>query len=195
MEILKTHIDGLLLIRPNVHSDARGYFLERYHKARYADVGLACEFVQDNCVYSRYRTIRGLHYQVGDRAQGKLVTVLHGRVRDVAVDIRFGSPTFGEHVAVELSSDNHVQFWIPPGFAHGFSVLSDDALFYYKCTAYYAPRKGRSILFNDPELHIDWQVTDPIVSAKDRNATPFHRIAQDFVFEQDTVVPHQREIR
>lgn len=182
MEVMKTKIDGLLLIKPDVYSDDRGHFFEQYNKMKYRDIGIVHEFVQDNCSYSRYGTIRGLHYQVGDSAQGKLASVLDGRVLDVAVDIRFGSPTFGEHVVVELTSENNLQFWIPLGFAHGLSVLSEIAVFSYKCTSHYSRDNERSILFDDPDLAIDWQVTIPIVSQKDLEARPFRSIAKDFFF-------------
>lgn len=181
MEMQKTPIDGLLVIKPDVYNDARGYFLEHYSKRRYRDMGFVPEFVQDNCSSSCYGTVRGLHYQIGDGAQGKLVSVSYGRVLDVAVDIRFGSPTFGQHLAVELSHENQLQFWLPPGFAHGFSVLSEKAVFLYKCTTYYDKEGERSIRFDDPDLHIDWKVTSPVVSAKDQAALPFRSIAKDFV--------------
>jgi dTDP-4-dehydrorhamnose 3,5-epimerase len=182
MEVERTQIDGLAVIRPDVFHDCRGYFLEGYNKLRYEEIGIGPEFVQDNCSFSHYGTVRGLHYQIGDSAQGKLVSVLHGRVLDVAVDIRFGSPTFGEHVAVELSDENRLQFWLPPGFAHGFSVLSETAVFTYKCTAYFDKRSERSIVYNDPDLNIDWKVTNPIVSEKDLEAPLLRSIERDFVF-------------
>ena len=182
MEVRKTEIDGLLLIRPDVLHDSRGYFLEGYNRLRYEEHGIGPEFVQDNCSFSRYGTVRGLHYQVGESAQGKLVSVPQGRALDVAVDIRFGSPTFGEHVAVELSDENQLQFWVPPGFAHGFSVLSETAVFTYKCTSYYDKQSERSLLYSDPDLHIDWKVTDPLVSEKDLEAPLVRSIQRDFVF-------------
>jgi dTDP-4-dehydrorhamnose 3,5-epimerase len=183
MQISKTRIDGLLLIEPDVYPDERGYFFEHYNTSRYERVGLAAAFVQDNCSFSRQGTIRGLHYQVGSHAQGKLTSVLYGKVRDVAVDIRFGSPTFGAHVAVELSDENHLQFWIPPGFAHGFSVLSETVVLTYKCTAYYSKRHERSIRFDDPDLAIDWRVARPIVSERDQIAPDLRSIERDFVFD------------
>lgn len=188
MEVLKTSIDGLLIIKPDIYFDTRGHFFEQYNKIKYKDIGLVYEFVQDNCSYSRYGTIRGLHYQVGDSVQGKLASVLYGKVLDVAVDIRFGSPTFGEYIAVELTSKNNLQFWIPPGFAHGLSILSKTAVFSYKCTAYYSKDNERSILFNDPDLAIDWQVTTSNVSQKDLKALPFRSIAKDFFFSP---IPNQ----
>lgn len=183
MQVLQTRMEGLLRIEPDVYPDERGCFFEHYNRARYEAVGVAGEFVQDNCSFSRQGTIRGLHYQVGPFAQGKLTSVLHGRVLDVAVDIRFGSPTFGQHVAVELNDENHVQFWIPPGFAHGFSVLSETVVFMYKCTACYSREHERSIRFDDPDLGIDWQVLDPIVSEKDLAASSLRSIERDFVFD------------
>ena len=175
-------IEGLLLIRPDVYHDARGLFFEQFHQAKYAGLGIVANFVQDNCSYSRRGTIRGLHYQVGDRPQGKLVMVLHGKILDVAVDIRFGSPTFGQHVAIELSSEDPLQLWVPPGFAHGFSVLSQEAVVSYKCTSPYCGNLERSIRFNDPDLHIDWRVTEPILSERDTGAPLFSTISQDFIY-------------
>jgi len=182
MEVRKTQIEDLLVIVPDVFGDARGCFLETYNRKRYEEAGLAFDFVQDNCSFSHHGTVRGLHYQVGPYAQGKLVTALQGRVLDVAVDVRFGSPTFGRHVAVELTDENRLQFWLPPGFAHGFAVLSETATFAYKCTAYYHKDSERSIRFDDPDLNIAWNVTNPIVSAKDLEAPAFQSIEKDFVF-------------
>ena len=185
MELRKTEIDGLLIIEPDVFRDTRGYFLEHYNRRKYQDLGFEFEFVQDNCSSSCYGTVRGLHYQIGEAAQGKLVSVPYGRVRDVAVDVRFGSPTFGQHLAVELSHENQLQFWLPPGFAHGFSVLSETAVFTYKCTSYYDKDSERAIRFDDPDLRIDWKVNDPIVSAKDLAGVSFRSIARDFVFSAE----------
>lgn len=185
MEVLRTCIDGPLVIHPDVWHDARGCFLELYHKSQYGDFGIDDEFVQDNCSYSQHGVIRGLHYQTGDNPQGKLITCLHGCILDVAVDIRFGSPTFGQHVAVELTSDNHTQFWVPPGFAHGLSILSNEAVVFYKCTSAYSKECERSILFNDRDLRIDWRVTNPIVSQKDLEALPFRAVGKDFIYRRD----------
>lgn len=182
MHVSQTRIKDLLLIQTDVYRDERGYFFEQYSRKKYEQLGVTAEFVQDNCSFSRQGTIRGLHYQVGTGAQGKLVSVLCGRVLDVAVDVRFGSPTFGEYVAVELSDENCLQFWIPPGFAHGFSVLSETAVFTYKCAAYYSKEHERAIRFDDPDLAIDWQVADPIVSEKDLAAPNLRSIEKDFVF-------------
>ncbi|MCX6136942.1 MAG: dTDP-4-dehydrorhamnose 3,5-epimerase [Ignavibacteriales bacterium] len=182
MRIQTTPLDGLLIITPDVFADDRGYFFESFSRQKYSDVFASREFVQDNISKSQKGTVRGLHYQVAKNAQGKLCQVLTGRVLDVALDIRFGSPTFGKYFAVELSEENHMQFWLPPGFAHGFSVLSDVAIFHYKCTALYSRADERSIRYDDPSLKIDWNVDDPIVSTKDAHAPMFAEIDQDFVF-------------
>ena len=144
--------------------------------------GIDFSFVQDNISKSKKGTIRGLHYQIGEKAQGKLCKVIYGKVLDVAVDIRFGSPTFGKYFSSELSEENHTQLWIPPGFAHGFSVLSDEAIFSYKCTALYSKEHERAIIFNDPDLNIDWKVKNPIVSEKDFKAPLIKDIQKDFIY-------------
>lgn len=182
METEKTNIPGLVLIKPKVFSDSRGYFFESFNKNKWKEIGLNPEFVQDNISKSKKSTIRGLHYQVGEFAQGKLCQVLQGKVLDVAVDIRFGSPTFGKHYAVELSEENHFIVWIPPGFAHGFSVLSEEAIFSYKCTKLYSKEHERSIIYNDDDINIDWRVDHPIVSEKDLNAKKFKEIEKDFIY-------------
>ncbi|MCE1190044.1 MAG: dTDP-4-dehydrorhamnose 3,5-epimerase [Ignavibacteria bacterium] len=182
MTILERKYNGLLLIEPRVFSDDRGFFFESYHNDKYKAAGIEFAFLQDNLSFSKKDTIRGLHYQIGDFAQGKLCQVLQGEVLDVAVDIRAGSPTYGKHYAVRLSGDNHYQLWIPAGFAHGFSVLSETVLFSYKCTQLYSKAHERSILYNDPDLGIDWQVNDPIVSEKDLEAAAFGSIAADFQY-------------
>ncbi len=175
MKVSKTNIEGLLLIEPDLFSDGRGYFFESYNEEKYADIGLDINFVQDNISQSKKGTVRGLHYQVGDKAQGKLCQVISGKVLDVAVDIRFGSPTFGKHYAHVLNTEKKMQIWIPPGLAHGFSVLSDEAIFSYKCTNYYSKDHERAILYNDSELNIDWQVENPVVSEKDLKAKKLTR--------------------
>ncbi len=180
MKITKTEIIGLLIIEPEVFADDRGYFFESYSKMRYNDLGIFEEFVQDNYSKSKKNTVRGLHYQVGAKAQGKLCQVIEGEVLDDAVDIRFGSPTFGKHFSIILNSEKKTQLWIPQGFAHGFSVLSDEAIFAYKCSNYYSKSHERSILFNDPDLNIDWKVDNPIVSEKDLKAVQFKSIQKDF---------------
>lgn len=182
MKVEKTFIDGLLIIEPRIFPDQRGLFYESYQKQRYSEAGLQVEFVQDNISHSVKGTIRGLHYQAGKFAQGKLCEVLLGKVLDVAVDIRFGSPTFGKYFSMELSDENHKQFYIPPGFAHGFAVLSERAIFHYKCTNYYNKESERGILFNAPDLNIDWQIEDPVVSEKDLLHPKFSEIEKDFFF-------------
>ncbi|MDD5361451.1 MAG: dTDP-4-dehydrorhamnose 3,5-epimerase [Ignavibacteria bacterium] len=182
MKIEETKLNGVLIIQPDVFNDERGYFFESYSDRKFLENKLYLDFVQDNVSFSKYGTIRGLHYQVGENAQGKLCQVLSGKVLDVAVDIRFGSPAFGEHVAVELSAENHRQIWIPPGFAHGFSVLSDTAVFHYKCTAFYSKKDERSILYNDSDINIDWKINAVAVSEKDLMGVPFKDIEKDFLF-------------
>ena len=170
MNIIKTDIEGLLILEPKVFGDSRGYFFESWNKARYEEAGIACEFLQDNESKSSFGVLRGLHWQAMPYTQAKLVRVVSGAVLDVAVDIRKGSPTYGRHVAVELSEDNKRQFFIPKGFAHGFAVLSQEAVFAYKCDAPYAPQSERGMRFDDPELGIDWRVKPEQwnLSAKDK---------------------------
>jgi dTDP-4-dehydrorhamnose 3,5-epimerase len=180
MEIFRPVIDGLVVITPKVFSDERGYFFESFRKNLLLEEKINADFVQSNISKSKKNTVRGLHYQVGDFAQGKLCQVISGKVLDVALDIRFNSPTFGKYFSLELSEENHKMMWIPPGFAHGFSVLSDEAIFLYKCTAYYNKESERSILYNDPKLKIDWKVNDPVVSRKDLQAKQFNEIEKDF---------------
>jgi dTDP-4-dehydrorhamnose 3,5-epimerase len=160
-------MDGVLLMEPDVFGDQRGFFMETYQKKRYVELGIDDEFVQDNMTFSTFGTIRGLHFQNPD-AQAKLVQVIQGEVFDVAVDIRKGSPTFGQYVGVVLSGENKRQLLIPEGFAHGFCVTSKTALFTYKCSDYYAPRNEHGILWNDPDIGIPWPVDDPILSDKDK---------------------------
>ena len=185
MTITKTEIEGLLVIQPEIFKDDRGFFFESFSKQRYQELGITDEFVQDNFSKSKKGTVRGLHYQVGDKAQGKLCQVIEGEVLDVSVDIRFNSPTFGKYFSQVLNSRNKLQLWIPPGIAHGFSVLSDEAIFSYKCTNYYSKEHERAILFNDPDLKIDWKVDSPIVSEKDLSAAKFKDIEKDFFYNQE----------
>lgn len=180
MQIKQTAIKDVLVIQPDVFEDDRGYFFESFNLEKYSDYGLNFNFVQDNLSKSKKNTIRGLHYQIGESAQGKLCQVLSGSVLDVAVDIRSQSPTYGKYVSQILSEDNHFQLWIPPGFAHGFAVLSDESLFQYKCTNYYNKKDERGIIFNDPDINIEWQIENPIVSDKDLNAKRFKEIDKDF---------------
>ena len=166
MKVTELSLPGVLLIEPKVFGDARGFFYETFNAARYAEAGIHLPFVQDNLSRSKKGTLRGLHFQE-PHAQGKLVQVLAGAVWDVAVDVRRGSPSFGRWVGVELSAENRRQLWVPPGFAHGFCVLSDTADFLYKCTALYAPHTDRGVLWNDPDLGISWPVQEPLLSPKD----------------------------
>ena len=182
MKVTETGLSGVLVIEPDFFPDARGFFFESYNKQKYDSAGLDMNFVQDNISKSSKGIIRGLHYQVGEHSQGKLCQVLTGSVLDVAVDIRFGSPTFGKHFSIELSGENHKQIWIPPGFAHGFSVLEDETIFSYKCTALYSKADERAILYNDPELNINWRTDAPVVSEKDLLAASFKNIGKDFIF-------------
>jgi dTDP-4-dehydrorhamnose 3,5-epimerase len=168
----KREIPEVLVIEPKVHRDQRGFFLESWHEERLASLGLSARFVQDNHSFSVRGTLRGLHYQI-EMPQGKLVRVVRGKVLDVAVDLRRSSPTFGKWVHEELSEDNYRQLWIPPGFAHGFYVLSESADLLYKCTAHYSPGHDRSIRWDDPDIGIEWGLVGgcpPILSAKDANA-------------------------
>ena len=158
MNFIETALEGVFIIEPRVFTDARGYFFESYSKAAFEAFGLRYDFVQDNQSKSSYGTVRGLHFQKGEYAQAKLVRVLEGRVLDVAVDIRRASPTYGQHVAVELSAENNRQLLIPRGFAHGFSVLSDTAVFAYKCDNLYCRESEGGIRFDDPTLAIDWRI-------------------------------------
>jgi dTDP-4-dehydrorhamnose 3,5-epimerase len=183
LKVIKTEIAGLLVLEPDVFNDDRGFFFESYSKQRYEKFGIPDDFVQDNISKSKRGTVRGLHYQVGEKAQGKLCQVLEGEVLDVAVDIRFNSPTFGKYFSQVLNSQNKIQLWIPTGFAHGFSVLSDEAIFSYKCTNYYSKIHERTILFNEIDLNIDWKVDSPIVSEKDLSAAKFKDIERDFIYQ------------
>ncbi len=169
MKIITTPIEGLLVIEPDVFTDARGFFTETYNAERYAAAGIHVQFVQDNMSASSYGVVRGLHFQRPPYTQAKLVSCVVGRVYDVAVDMRKGSPTYGQHFGVELSADNHKQFYIPRGFAHGFSVLSEKAIFTYKCDNLYHPEADGGILLSDESLDIDWQVPveQRIISDKD----------------------------
>ena len=169
MKVIKTAIEDVVIIEPDVFGDARGYFFESYSQKKFDEQVRPVKFVQDNESKSKYGVLRGLHYQKGKDAQSKLVRVVKGRVLDVAVDIRKGSPTFGKYVAVELTEDNHRQLFVPRGFAHGFSVLSEEAIFQYKCDNLYAPQSEGAISWNDPDIDIDWQLPaeDVLLSAKD----------------------------
>ena len=170
MNIIETEIQGVYIIEPKVFGDSRGYFFESFSKKEFESKVGPVEFVQDNESKSCYGVVRGLHFQKPPHAQAKLVRVVKGKVLDVAVDLRKDSPTYGRHVAVELSEDNHRQVFIPKGFAHGFSVLSEEAVFQYKCDDYYAPETEGAVAWNDPELNIDWRIPADkmILSEKDK---------------------------
>lgn len=174
MKVTPTEIPDVLLIEPQVFGDQRGFFMETFHAKRYGALGIPESFVQDNLSRSVKNTLRGLHFQE-PQGQGKLVQVLAGSVYDVAVDVRRGSPHFGKWVAVELSETNRRQLWIPPGFAHGFCVLTESADFNYKCTELYAPSAERGIAWNDPQLGIPWPVTAPLLSGKDQKYPPLSK--------------------
>lgn len=167
MNVLRCEIEGLLILEPRVFGDARGFFVETWNRKRYAEAGLDLDFVQDNLSLSRQGILRGLHFQMPG-AQGKLVYVLQGEVFDVAVDLRRSSSTFGKWHGMVLSGENKRQFYVPPGFAHGFAVTSETALFAYKCTAFYAPQFEVTIAWDDPDIGVRWPVSDPILSEKDK---------------------------
>jgi len=173
MNVVKTSLEGCLILEPRVFNDERGHFFESFNGNRFAEItGTSTQFVQDNHSLSKASVLRGLHYQI-ERAQGKLVRVVSGTVWDVAVDLRRSSPTFGRWCGIELSADNKRMFWVPAGFAHGFVVTSEHAVFLYKTTDYYAPQYERTIAWNDPTLAIAWPVSDPAVNAKDAGGSPF----------------------
>lgn len=172
MNVLTTDIPGVLIFEPRVFQDPRGLFLETFHARRYQQAGVELSFVQDNLSHSSHGTLRGLHYQI-QHPQGKLCSVVCGEVFDVAVDLRAKSPTFGRWTATRLSEKNHRQFYVPPGLAHGFCVLSDLAIFAYKCTDFYHPEFDRTIRWDDPQLAIQWPLSNPTLSEKDRQGLSF----------------------
>ena len=176
MNIIETAIPGVLIIEPKKFGDTRGFFLETFQAERYASHGIAGPFVQDNLSRSARGTLRGLHFQ-NPKPQGKLVTVLRGAVRDVVVDVRIGSPTFGRHVVADLDDDNRRQLWVPRGFAHGFVVRSDSADFFYKCDELYSPADEKVLRWNDPELRIDWGVEAPLLSPRDGDGKSLMQLA------------------
>lgn len=176
MKVVELAIPGVRLLEPQIFGDSRGFFMESWQRNRYAAHGLPTEFVQDNLAASRHGVLRGLHFQ-HPYAQGKLVQVIQGEVFDVAVDVRRGSPWFGRWVGVRLSGANRHQFWVPPGFAHGYCVMSDEALFSYKCSELYHPEHERSVLWNDPQIAIAWPLDGaPLLSTKDQAALPLAHI-------------------
>ena len=186
MEVIKTEIEGVVIIEPRIFHDDRGYFYESFSQREFEEKVCKTVFVQDNQSKSSYGVLRGLHFQKAPYSQSKLVRCIKGAVLDVAVDIRKGSPTFGKYVAVELTEDNHRQFFVPRGFAHGFAVLSDEAVFQYKCDNFYNKDSEGAVAWNDPELAIDWKIDmdKVILSEKDKNSKPLAQA--DYLFDYNT---------
>jgi dTDP-4-dehydrorhamnose 3,5-epimerase len=177
VNVIETNLPGVLVVEPKVFGDERGFFMESWNGRRYEEAGLTGRFVQDNLSYSAHGVLRGLHFQ-NPQPQGKLVSVLRGEVFDVAVDIRVGSPTFGRWTGATLSAENKRQFYVPEDFAHGFVVTSEVALFFYKCTDYYAPSSEKVVLWNDPDIGIEWPIDTPTLSERDRAAPPLREIPE-----------------
>lgn len=186
MEVIKTDIDGVVIIEPKMFGDNRGYFFESFSQTEFDEKVCKTIFVQDNESKSCYGVVRGLHFQRPPFTQAKLVRCVKGRVLDVAVDIRKGSPTYGKHVVCELSEDNHCQFFIPRGFAHGFSVLSETAIFQYKCDNYYAPQSEGGLMWDDKDLNINWLIpkNNVILSEKDKHHTLLKDLESPFIFNE-----------
>lgn len=180
MKVIETRLPGVLIIEPKMFGDARGFFIESFQVERYREVGINLPFVQDNQSRSAKGVLRGLHFQ-RTAPQGKLVRVSRGAVWDVAVDIDPKSPTYGQYVGVELNDENHRQLWVPPGYAHGFCVLSEIADFQYKCTDYYHPEDEGAVLWNDPDLDIPWPVEQPLLSTKDMNNPTLRQLVEESV--------------
>jgi len=180
MEVIETHIKDLLIIKPKVFEDARGYFFESYNEEVFKQHGIEANFIQDNQSLSNSGVLRGLHFQALPFAQGKLVRVINGAVLDIAVDIRKNSPTYGQHVSIELTEENKTMFYIPPGFAHGFLTLKDNTIFSYKCSNLYHKASEGTVLWNDSDLQINWNIQNPILSEKDLMGTPFKKFNSPF---------------
>ena len=180
MEVIETKIKDLLIINPKVFGDARGYFFESYNEADFKEHGINVKFIQDNQSLSNTGVLRGLHFQTPPYDQGKLVRVITGAVLDVAVDIRKNSPTYGEHIAIELSAENKTMFYIPPGFAHGFLTLQNNTIFSYKCTNLYNKASEGTVLWNDTNLNINWNISNPLLSEKDLVGTKFKDFTSPF---------------
>ena len=178
MNVIPTRLPGVVVIEPKVYGDSRGYFLETWNRAGYAEAGIPVEFVQDNLSFSANGVLRGLHLQV-PTTQAKLVSVLICEVFDVAVDVRLGSPTFGQWVGVTLSAENHRRLFVPEGFAHGFAVTGESALFSYKCSNYYTPDDELTVLWNDPEIGIEWPLSSPVLSGKDQKGLRLRDVPRD----------------
>ncbi len=190
MPFRETGIEGLLVFEPRVFEDARGYFFESFNKRLFEEAGIRAEFVQDNQALSSYGVLRGLHYQIEPMAQAKLVRVLSGRVLDVAVDLREGSPTYGKSFAIELSAQNKLQLYIPRGFAHGYAVLSRRALFFYKCDNYYSPQHEGGVRYDDPTLAIDWQLPPEAIILSEKDSK-LPRLGQHRRKLEDPIFDHQ----
>lgn len=187
MEIIPSQIPGLLLIKPKIFGDERGSFCETFSKQIFAAAGVKDDFVQDNQSVSKANVLRGLHFQAPPHAQAKLVRVTRGSVLDVAVDIRKGSPTYGKHEAVILSANNNLQFYIPAGFAHGFVALEDETVFQYKCSAYYNKASEGCVLWNDADLNINWNVSNPLLSPKDLEGQKFAEFDSPFFYDTSKI--------
>ncbi|MCR5115735.1 MAG: dTDP-4-dehydrorhamnose 3,5-epimerase [Bacteroidales bacterium] len=168
MEVIPLPIEGVLLVKPQIFGDARGWFYETYNEERYRAAGIGVKFVQDNQSFSQKNVVRGLHFQRPPFTQAKLVSVIQGAVLDVAVDLRADSPTYGKYVSAVLTGENHHQLFVPEGFAHGFSVLEDNTIFAYKCSNFYHKESEGNIVYNDPDIHVEWGVENPILSDKDK---------------------------
>lgn len=181
MEVIETGIQDLLILKPKIFEDPRGYFFESYNRNTFLKAGIDHEFVQDNQSLSQKGVLRGLHFQSPPFDQGKLVRVISGSVLDIGVDIRKNSPTYGKHYSVILDGNEKLMFWVPPGFAHGFLTLEDNTIFAYKCTNFYNRESEVSIAYNDPDLGIDWGITDPILSDKDKNGVAFNSFRTPFI--------------
>lgn len=182
MKKIPTKIPDVLVIQPDVFEDKRGYFFETFNQEKFAELGILYDFVQDNESLSAKNVLRGLHFQKPPFEQGKLVRVIRGGVRDVAVDIRKGSPYYGKWVSMELTAQNKLMLWIPPGFAHGFLTLEDHTVFSYKCTGFYNRASEGVISWNDPDINIDWLIEFPELSERDKNGTPFNNFNTPFLF-------------
>ena len=181
MKVTQGPLPGLLIIEPDVFGDTRGFFMELWNQQRYREHGLGADFVQDNLSLSRKGTLRGLHFQ-NPNPQGKLVEILDGEVFDAVVDLRRSSPTFGRWHGLILSGENKLQFYVPPGFAHGFVVRSDSALFHYKCTTFYSPKDEQTLRWDDPEVGVQWPLNDPLLSAKDAKGMRLRDLPPDKLF-------------
>lgn len=184
MKVTETGLDGVLLVEPDVFGDARGFFLEVWNARRYREHGIDADFVQDNMSFSRRGVLRGLHFQ-NPSPQAKLVSAVEGEIFDVAVDLRLGSPTFGQWTAAVLSSENKRQLFVPEGFAHGFQVLSDVALVTYKCTSYYDAQADGGVRWDDPQIGVEWPLPDPILSAKDAQAPLLRELPEERLFRYE----------